>query len=89
MKLLALYVVQNSLKGKRWRTGGETTDTSWNKANFGFLKGRYFYSGGGQAVEQVAQKGHLHPWRCSKPAGSGSGQPAPIVPTYQQSQSNP
>lgn len=44
--------------GMRWGIGGEATDTSWNMANSGFLKGKYFCSGGGQAVEQVAQRGH-------------------------------
>lgn len=44
--------------GMRWGVGGEATDTSWNMANSGFVKGKYFYSGGGQPVEQVAQGGH-------------------------------
>lgn len=45
--------------GMRWGIGGEATDTSWNTANSGFVKGKYFHSGGGQAVvEQVAERGH-------------------------------
>jgi len=40
----------------RWGTGGEATYRSWNTANSGFVQGKYFYSGGGQALEQVAQR---------------------------------
>lgn len=35
----------------RWGIGEEATDTSWNMVNSGFVKGKYFYSGSGQAME--------------------------------------